>query len=204
MLLNQRCDGLCQSPAVGAIGRRIILLIDGPPTPHTGEGQLGAGQLQQLVTPAAQRLHDRTDQTPIASALADFGVLVQEAVGDQRHLARRHLIHTRLLSAVDPLARSHCFPFCVAEEFIGTAVGYSWRLAQVRGRTRVRAARGCIALYLSSATCRVFDPRMVRILARSTSAWLAFSTEPSTWALTASSLPPSPSNAAQFLYSTTK
>ncbi len=58
--------------------------------------------------------------------------------------------------------------------------------------------------YFSSATCMVFEPSTVRILARSASDWLAFSTEPSTCALTASSLLPRPSNAAQFLNSTTK
>src|SRR5712675_847890 len=113
MLLNQRRDGLCQSPAVGAIGRRVVLLIDGPPTSHTGEGQLGAGQLLQLVPPAAQRLHDRIDQTPIAGALADFGVLVQEAVGDERHLARRILLHTWGCTRNERFGVWHCFALFV-------------------------------------------------------------------------------------------
>src|SRR5450631_672146 len=109
----------------------------------------------------------------------------------------------------DPVARAHGglspkqWPRLVLQGVVWHE-GCQARLAQVRGRPRVRAARGCIALYFSSATCTVFEPRMVRILARSASDWLAFSTEPSTWALTASSLPPSPSKVAQFLYSTTK
>src|SRR6266404_5387913 len=126
MLLNQRRDGLCQSPAVGAIGRRVVLLIDGPPTSHTGEGQLGAGQLLQLVPPAAQRLHDRIDQTPIAGALADFGVLVQEAVGDERHLARRILLHTWLLPAADSLTRRHCGLPRVARQLFGIEYTFPW------------------------------------------------------------------------------
>src|SRR6266404_6966801 len=93
MALDQRRYRLSQAPAVSSIRGGVILLIDGPPTPRTGEGQLGAGQLQELVSPAAQCFHDRTAQTPVPRALADLGVLVQEAVGDQRHFARGILLH---------------------------------------------------------------------------------------------------------------
>src|SRR5256886_3879548 len=72
ILLDQRRDGLRQAPAVGSIGRSVILLIHGPPTPHAGEGQLGAGELLQKASAGAQRLHDRTDQPPIVSPLADL------------------------------------------------------------------------------------------------------------------------------------
>src|SRR6267142_4344018 len=93
MALDQRRYRPCQAPAVSSIGGGVILLIDGPPTPRTGEGQFGAGQLQQEVPPAAQCLDDRIDQAAVAGALADLGVLVQEAVGNQRHFTRRILLH---------------------------------------------------------------------------------------------------------------
>src|SRR5215467_3753561 len=93
MALDQRCDRLRQAPTVSSIGGGVVLLIDSPPTACTGKGQLGTRQLLQQIPTAAQRLHYRTDQAPIAGALADLGVLVQEAVGNQRHLAWRILLH---------------------------------------------------------------------------------------------------------------
>src|SRR2546423_12616735 len=99
--LDQRRDCLRQAPTVGAIGGSVVLLIDGPPTPHTGESQFGTGQLLQHVSPLTQHLHDRTHETRVVGALANLGVLVQEAVGDQRHLARRTLLRASLAPAVD-------------------------------------------------------------------------------------------------------
>src|SRR5450755_2592078 len=103
MLLDQRRDSLCQAPTMGAIGRRVILLIDGPPAARTGEGQLRTWQLQQLVATDAQCLHDRIDQTPIPGALANFGVLIQEAVGKQRDLTRPLRHRSWLVHATAPL-----------------------------------------------------------------------------------------------------
>src|SRR5213082_84363 len=99
--LDQRRDRLRQAPAVGAIGGSVVLLIDGPPTPHTGESQFGTGQLLQHVSPLTQHLHDRTHETRVVGALTNLGVLVQEAVGDQRHLARRFLLRASLPPVVD-------------------------------------------------------------------------------------------------------
>src|SRR5262249_13847486 len=57
--------------------------------------------------------------------------------------------------------------------------------------TSVPGRRG----YFNRASCTVSEPSTVRIFARPTSDWLAFSTDPSTWALTESSLAPRPSRA---------
>src|SRR5215469_3912193 len=65
ILLDLRCDRLRQAPAVLAIGRGVVLLVDGPPAPYTGERELGTGQLLQEVAAPAQRLHHRTHDTSI-------------------------------------------------------------------------------------------------------------------------------------------
>src|SRR5262249_47091717 len=77
---------------------RIVLLVDRPPAPHAGKGQLGAGQLVDGIAAGAQLLHHRRDYAGVMGSLADLGVLIQQAIGDKCHLARP-LGHGALLLA---------------------------------------------------------------------------------------------------------
>src|SRR5581483_1372524 len=80
VLFDEGCDGLGEPPAMGAVGRRVVLLVDGPPAPDSSERKLGARQLLQEIAAAAQRLNDRAHESAIARAITDLGVLIQETV----------------------------------------------------------------------------------------------------------------------------
>src|SRR6186713_2368909 len=66
--LNQRCNRQCEAFAVGPVSGGVVLFIDRPPAARACKCQLGAGKLLQDITPAAERLYDRADNTPVARA----------------------------------------------------------------------------------------------------------------------------------------
>ena len=98
-MLDEWRDCLRQALAVSSIGRRVVLLINRPPAPDAGEGELGAGELLQQVPAAAQCLDHRAHHAGVICALADLRILIQQAAGDECHLARRVVLNRVMVLA---------------------------------------------------------------------------------------------------------
>jgi hypothetical protein len=84
MGLYRAGDGVRDAGAMPPVGERVVLLAYRPESVQPGEGELGTGHLLQLPALFPEHLHQRRVDAGTASAAGHLGVLIEQAVGDER------------------------------------------------------------------------------------------------------------------------